>query len=112
MKRTSALQFPLPLVLILVICPLLAAETHPRGATPIAEAVKSFNETAARDPIGRKQQPLTEDEIIAAIKWWKANRERMRVSDGPGFQAFVTIAETRQLPVGWEIEVLSGLLDE
>jgi hypothetical protein len=112
MNRPSALQFPLSVALFFVTCAPLVAETQPKGATPLAEAIKSFDEMAAKDPIGKEQPPLTEDEIIAAIQWWKSHRERMRVSDGGDFHAFVKIAETRQLPVGWKIEVLSGLLDD
>lgn len=112
MKRTSALQCLLPLTLFLASFTRLVAETQPKAATPLAEAVNSFNEMAAKDAIGKQQPALTEEEIVAASQWWKSHREGMRVSDGPDFQAFVKIAATRQLPMGWEIEVLNGLLDE
>jgi hypothetical protein len=102
----------LPFALLLGICARLVAQTQPEAAAPLAEAVDSFNQMAAKDPIGKEQPPLTEDEIVAAIQWWKCHREAMRVSDGPGFRTFVKIAETRQLPMGWGIEVLSGLLDD
>jgi len=112
MNRTSALQFLLVFALFPVSFTLLAAETQPKAATPLVEAVKSFNEMAAKDPIGKEQPALTEEEIVAASQWWKSHREEMRVSDGPDFHAFVAIAETRRLPVGWKTEVLRGLLDD
>jgi hypothetical protein len=101
-----------PLALFVMICSCLVAQTQPGAAAPLAEAVDSFNLMAAKDPVGKEQPPLTEDEIVTAIQWWKSNREAMRVADGANFQTFVKIAETRQLPMGWGIEVLSGLLDD
>ena len=39
------------------------------NSIPLAEAIKKFNERAALDRIGREQPPLTEDEVVAAIRW-------------------------------------------
>ena len=46
-----------------------AAEPEPDGSTSLADAVKAFNERALEDPIGKEQPPLTEAEVIAAIRW-------------------------------------------
>ncbi len=89
------------------ICPINAAEPEPNGSTSLADAVKAFNERAAENPIGKKQPPLTEEEVIAAIRWWDFERKKSPVSDEE-YRAFRRVAETRRLPVGWEFEVLTG----
>ncbi len=88
-------------------CPLNAAEPEPDGSTSLADAVKAFNERAAETPIGKEQPPLTEAEVIAAIRWWDFDRKRSPVSDEE-YRAFRKVAETRRLPEGWEFEVLTG----
>ncbi len=36
----------------------------------LSAAVASFNQQAANDPVGATQPPLTEDEVLAAIRAW------------------------------------------
>lgn len=38
------------------------------GSIPLAEAIKAFNAKAAVNVIGKEQSPLTEDEVVAAIR--------------------------------------------
>jgi hypothetical protein len=88
-------------------CPLGATEPGPDGSTSLADAVKSFNVTALQNTIGKEQPPLTEEEVIAAIRWSELDREQLPVSDEV-YRAFRNIADTRRLPKGSEFEVLTG----
>jgi hypothetical protein len=84
-----------------------AAEPEPDGSTSLADAVKAFNERALENPIGKDQPPLTEAEVIAAIRWSDLHRKALPVSEEE-YRAFLNIAETRRLPKGSEFEVLTG----
>jgi serine/threonine protein kinase len=72
--------------------------------TPLAEAIKRFNETNFRVD-GKKQPPLTKDEVIAAILHQQTRRDEYDVSDAL-FERLQNIARTRILPEGAEIEVI------
>ena len=63
----------------------------------LPEAVKGFNRRAQEDATGKTQPPLTEDEVVAAIRGW--DREEEPVTDDV-YQAYQAIAETRKLPEG------------
>jgi hypothetical protein len=72
---------------------LLAADApKPR---PLSEAVKEFNQKAQKDPTGKNEPPLSEDEVVAAIRGWI--REQVPASD-PVYNAFQNVAKTKQLP--------------
>ena len=86
---------------------LRAAEPEPDGSTSLADAVAAFNEKALKNPIGKEQPPLTEEEVIAAIRWSDLDRKQLPVSDQE-FRAFRNIADTRRLPKGSEFEALTG----
>src|SRR5690606_21093957 len=36
---------------------------------PLAKAIEKFNAEAQRSEIGKQQPPLSEDEVLAAIRW-------------------------------------------
>ncbi|MFN3650114.1 MAG: hypothetical protein ACK47B_11095 [Armatimonadota bacterium] len=72
---------------------------------PLGEAVEAFNRRAAADPVGRTQPPLTEDEVVAAIRGWM--RERVEVTDNV-FARFQRVAETGRLPEGAEFRFITG----
>ena len=55
----------------------------------------AFNEKAAKDSIGRSQPPLTEDEVIAAIRDWM--RQQIKVDDET-YVIYKKIADTKMLP--------------
>jgi hypothetical protein len=76
-----------------------AGDTSGAGGT-LADTVAAFNTEAARDAIGRHEPPLTEDEVVAALRGWI--RKRHPVSDDV-YKLFQAIAETRQLPEGAEL---------
>ena len=73
-------------------------------ATPLAAAIGGFNEQHRSD--GVPQPPLTEEEVVAAIRWWKTRRNEAPVTNRE-FATFQKIAETRQLPKGVALEVIS-----
>jgi hypothetical protein len=74
----------------------IAGDEEPKEAT-LAEAVKEFNRRAQVDAIGKTQPPLTEDEVVAAIRWW--DREEEPVTDDV-YQAYQAIADSGKLPAG------------
>jgi serine/threonine protein kinase len=74
-------------------------------ATPLAAAVHAFN-SSHHSVQGIRQKPLTEEEVVASIRWWKTRREEAPVTNGE-FAAFQKIADTRQLPPNAAIEVIS-----
>lgn len=78
----------------------------PDRPTPLADAIRAFNARARDDPIGRDQPPLTEDEVIAAIRW--SARGRAEAAAPADYDTSARIAETRRLPPGAELEVLTG----
>ena len=62
---------------------------------PLVDAIADFNSRAAEDEIGKVQPPLSEAEVIAAIRGWI--RERTPVDDET-YLAFQSIATTGLLP--------------
>ena len=80
-------------------------------AMPLAAAIKAFNSryhSIGDLSLGESQQePLTENEVIAAIRWWKSRRDDAPVSNR-AFADFQKIADTRQLPRGSELELISN----
>ena len=81
--------------------------------TPLPTAsrwrLRFANSTIAqwRDPVGKDQPPLTEEEVVAAIRWWEHRRNEAPVTNAE-FEAFQQIADTRSLPQGFAFEVLSN----
>ncbi len=88
----------------------LAAETQPTNiepnAIPLAAAIREFNEAHMHDAIGKDQPPLTEDEVVAAIRSWQYHRNDAPVTNAE-FEAFQQIANTRSLPKGFQFELLT-----
>ena len=78
--------------------------TEEAKGTPLAAAIKRFNETNFRVD-GKKQPPLTEDEVIAAILHQQTRRDEFDVSDAL-FERLQNIARRRILPEGAVIEVI------
>ena len=66
----------------------------------LVDAVKQFNDMAKKQTIGKTQPPLTEDEVVAAIRGWRG-------TEGPAadalYRAFQQIADTKKLPRGWNL---------
>jgi serine/threonine protein kinase len=85
--------------------PELKVTPATEDATPLAAAINEFN-AAHKSVLDIPQPPLTEDEVVAAIRYWKTHRNDAPVTNRE-FAAFQKIAETRQLPRGAEFELLT-----
>jgi hypothetical protein len=82
----------------------VTGQHEPDAGVSLASAVKHFNAGHSRAD-GKKQPPLTEDEVVAAIIHRQALRDDEDVSDSL-FDRFQNIARTRHLPDGATLEVI------
>jgi hypothetical protein len=85
--------------------PLSPAAQGDDNATPLAAAINEFN-TAHNSICGVRPPPLTEEEVVAAIRWWKGKRDEAPVTNHE-FADFQKIADSRQLPDGTQFELIS-----
>ena len=74
---------------------------------PLGDAVRQFNERCEKSGIGRDEQPLKPEAVVAAIRWEMLHRDKLAVSDET-FRALGRIAERGPLPKGFDLEVLTG----
>ncbi len=80
------------------------------GAPPsLSDAIQALNTKGAHNPIGKGETPITEPEVIAAIR--AAKRPEDSAVTDKLFDAFKKIAETKQLPPGAEFEAVGGAWD-
>lgn len=70
----------------------------------LADAIAEFNDRAAANLIGRDQPPLTEDEVIAAIRGIDREHGRPRRMSDEVYEALQKIAATRMLPSNAQLE--------
>jgi hypothetical protein len=82
-----------------------AAKPTP-GTTSLADAVSVFNARAAHNSVGKNQPPLTEEEVIAAIRWSLLDPDKLLASFNT-LQILKKITYSRELPQGFELEVLT-----
>ncbi len=75
----------------------------PEG-TPLAAAIQAFNRKYSSLG-GQNQPPLTEQEVVAAIRHWKTKRNESPVNNRD-FADFQKIADSRQLPKGVKLELI------
>jgi hypothetical protein len=75
-------------------------------STPLREAIERYNRMAREDVLGHEQPPLTQQEVVAVIRF--LNRNEVRDVSDEQFQIFKNITETRELPPGADFEVLRG----
>lgn len=80
------------------------AQQHSTDATPLAAAINAFNANHYTLR-GILQTPVTQEEVVAAIRWWKTRRHKAPVSHGE-FAALQKIADTLELPPGADLEVV------
>jgi RNA polymerase sigma factor (sigma-70 family) len=83
------------------------ADARSGPTVSLARAVNIFNDRAAGDLVGKSQVPLTQDEVIAAIRWALLDRDKLLVSDET-FAALARVADARELPRGFDLESLTG----
>jgi len=74
---------------------------------PLAKAIQEFNQKSLADAIGKDQPPLSEAEVVAAIRL--SEKATFAEASDSLFQTFKEIAATRQLPPGASIEVLTRI---
>lgn len=89
---------------------LRRAEADRPSPTPLDSAIASFNAKARANEIGREQPPLTEDEVVAAIRW--CQRDDHPQAGDAQFAAFKRIADTKVFPSGAQIEVISRFVPD
>lgn len=70
------------------------------ASSSLADAVREFNQKARLNPLGSKQPPLTEEEVIAAIRGWI--RSDVKASDAV-YETYQQIASTGALPANAEL---------
>src|SRR5689334_20194725 len=83
------------------IGPTAKADPPESHAVSLAAAIQAFNERAQQSPIGKIQPPLTEEEVIAALRWIDMERKEPGVTE-PDYELLRKIVETRELPAGVE----------
>lgn len=109
MLATPCARFGLVLGVALVLLGPAVSSAGPDAASrPLGDAIREFNARAAGQPNGRDQPPLTEEEVVAAIRFGMlVDRENVPVNDAEA-AALLEVAEMLRLPAGWEFEVLTG----
>jgi hypothetical protein len=90
---------------ITVVASLVSAPVNNEG-NPLADSIETFNRAAATDEIGKTQNPLTEQEVVAAILMWEPTKDSP-VSNAL-LEQFRSIAKTKELPHNATIEKLTG----
>jgi hypothetical protein len=73
----------------------------------LGQAIDEFNQKALADQIGKDQPPLSEAEVVAAIRL--SEKATFAEASDSLFQTFKEIAATRQLPPGASMEVLTRI---
>ncbi|MBC7809154.1 MAG: hypothetical protein H7145_23715 [Akkermansiaceae bacterium] len=84
----------------------------PRGSsksegTELAVAIKAFNARSVGDPIGKRQSPLTGEEVVAAIRLM--DRKDHPLAPDTILRSLERIAHTNKLPAGVAFEALTSL---
>jgi HlyD family secretion protein len=82
--------------------------------TPLAKEVRKFNFQAALDPIGKEEPLLSGDEVIAAVKTALEKPGKLGISGiaDETLQALKRVVESRTLPRGFELEVLTRFIPD
>lgn len=73
------------------------------GARSLLDAIGEFNRKYASHPIGKRQPPLTDEEVIASIRWATLDRGKSTRSAGH-LETLRQIAEQRYLPLHWNLD--------
>ncbi|TWU12097.1 Serine/threonine-protein kinase PrkC [Symmachiella macrocystis] len=75
---------------------------------PLSDAIGEFNQRQKQHPNGKGQPPLTEDEVVASIRWAGMVKKPSDLS-GKHLQQFREIAKKRSLPSDWRFEFVTEL---
>lgn len=93
--------------------PITAAHTSavPPSASndsiSLAQAVNDFNKLHHAAAVAAGQPDLTAEAVIAAVRWSMRDRDNLSVTNET-FAALGQMIETRMLPKGFELELLTG----
>jgi hypothetical protein len=97
--------------LLLALAGVIAAPvegTNRQDDKPVAlaDAVKEFNQSAADDPVGLTEAPLTEDEVISSLRGISRGQNPRMTDDV--YNAFQKIIITRMIPAKAKLGFTNG----
>lgn len=78
----------------------------PEGSRQLSDVVQEFNQQQQLDPVGKGQPLLTDDEVVASVRWALLDKKNPGLSTEQ-LQKFREIAELRRLTAGWRLEFVS-----
>ena len=105
MKHSSRFTLLLTALAVFAASPSMPAQDE--TPVPLDAAVRKFNARAAEHPIGKAQPPLTDDAVIAAIRWNLLDREKLNISDETA-RLLDAVPQTRTLPEEFTLEFEEG----
>ena len=79
-----------------------ASEKQAPKRRALLEEVSALNAGAIQDDLGLQQPWLTDNEVIAAIRWLSLSRKKLPFTDQE-FEEFRDVAELRSLPENWSL---------
>ena len=79
----------------------------PESDRPIADAVRAFNEAAKKDPVGKDQPPLTEDELVSSVRWLFDSEKDHFVGRPARVSSRKRLATSELSRRGWRVDVLT-----
>ncbi|QGQ32631.1 serine/threonine protein kinase [Gimesia maris] len=80
----------------------------PEGSRQLTDAIQKFNQQQQLDPVGKGQPLLTDDEVVAAVRWALLEKKNQGLS-ADQLKQFREIAEQRRLAAGWRLEFVTTL---
>ena len=80
----------------------------PLEGTRLSDAVHQFNVRNAEQPQSKDQPPLTDDEVVAAIRWATMHREKLPLS-AEELAALNNIAGLRLMLKGWDLQLTTDV---
>ena len=78
----------------------------PAGSRQLSDVVQEFNQQQQLDPVDKGQPLLTDDEVVASVRWALLDKKIPGLS-AEQLQQFREIAELRRLAAGWRLEYVS-----
>src|SRR5512141_2548629 len=84
---------------------LTPAHAQHQQRITLAEAVTAFNARAAENPIGKHEPALTDEAVVAAVRWAMLDRDKLQVSNDT-FRELGEFTRTRVLPKNFDLEAL------
>ncbi|QDT28379.1 Serine/threonine-protein kinase PrkC [Gimesia panareensis] len=88
--------------------PSSRVKTDPAGSRQLSDVVQEFNQQQQLDPVGKGQPLLTDDEVVASVRWALLEKKIPGLS-AEQLQQFREIAELRRFAAGWRLEFKNAL---